>query len=120
MEVTSKQASGPVKRSRVGTVFWSAAALFVSFITTAVYLPAHVNHMGVKFVFAWVIGTLLGIAGVRIGDALRRAMKPDFIITSGGFQGVLAARIFWSIGPQFVGLLIGAVVGGSTLVGWMA
>ncbi|WP_148662185.1 hypothetical protein [Paraburkholderia phytofirmans] len=94
-------------------------AILISFMATAANMPPHTPHLALKFVFVWIAGVLLGIVGVRIGNALRRAAKPDIIITSGGLQGMLGARIFWSVGPQTVGLLIGTVVGCSTLMGWV-
>ncbi len=120
METTNNQANTPVRKNRLGTALWTIVALLISFMATGVDMPPHTQHLAIKFVFVWIAGALLGIFGVRIGNALRRAAKPDIIITSGGLQGMLGAKIFWSVGPQTVGLLIGTVVGCSTLMGWVA
>ena len=120
METSNNAVNTPVRKSRLGTALWAIIALLISFVATAADMPPHTQHLALKFVFVWIAGALLGVVGVRIGNALRRAAKPDIIITSGGLQGMLMVRIFWSIGPQAVGLLIGTVVGCSTLMGWAA
>ncbi|WP_175771975.1 hypothetical protein [Paraburkholderia phenazinium] len=120
METSNNTVNTPARKSRLGTALWTIVAILISFMVTAANMPQHTQHLALKFVFVWIAGALLGVIGVRIGNALRRAAKPDTIITSGGLQGMFMARIFWSIGPQSVGLLIGTVVGCSTLMGWVA
>jgi len=120
METSNNAVNASAQKGRLGVVLWPIIALLISFMATAANMPQHTQHLALKFVFVWIAGALLGVIGVRIGNALRRAAKPDIIITSGGLQGMLMARIFWSIGPQSVGLLIGTVVGCSTLMGWVA
>lgn len=119
METSNNAVNIPARTSRLGTVLWTIIAILISFMTTAANMPSHTQHLALKFVFVWIAGVLLGLVGVRIGNAFRRAAKPDIII-SGDLQGMLMARIFWSVGPQAVGLLIGTVVGCSTLMGWVA
>ncbi|MEW6344834.1 MAG: hypothetical protein RXR20_05015 [Paraburkholderia sp.] len=120
METSNNQVKTPARKSRLGAVLWAIIALLISFMATGADMPPHTQHLALKFVFVWIAGALLGVVGVRIGNALRRAAKPDIIITSGGLQGMLGAKIFWSVGPQIVGLLIGTVVGCSILMGWVA
>ena len=121
METTSNQTNtAPIRKSRIGTVIWVVLSLLISFMAAASGLSPRVSHAGSKFLFVWLAATLLGVIGVRIGDALRRALKPDFIVTTGGFQGLLVAKIFWSIGPQCAGLLIGTLIGCSVLWDWVA
>ena len=121
METTSNQTSTtPVRKSRIGTVIWTLLALVISFVAAASNLSPHMSHAGLKFSFVWIAATLFGVIGVQIGDALRRALKPDFIITTGGFQGLLVAKLFWWMGPQCAGLLIGSVIGGGLLWDWIA
>jgi hypothetical protein len=120
METSNNQVNTPARKSRLATALWTIVATLISFTETAVDMPPHTQHAVLKFFFVWIAGALLGVVGVRIGDALRRVAKPDIIITSGGLQGMLAARIFWSVGPQTVGLLIGTVVGSGILMGWVA
>ena len=120
METSNNAVNTPAPKSRLGAVLSTIIAVMISFMATAANMPQHSQHLALKFVFVWILGALLGIVGVRIGNALRRAAKPDIIITTGGLQGILGAKIFWSVGPQTVGLLIGTVVGCSTLMGWVA
>ncbi len=120
METSNNPVNTPAKKSRLGTALWMIVSLLISFMATAADMPPHARHLVPKLLFVWIAGALLGIVGVRIGDALRRAAKPDIIITSGGLQGILGARIFWSVGPQTVGLLIGTVAGCSILMEWVA
>lgn len=49
--------------------------------------------------------------GVWMADALRRFVMPDAIMTNGGFFDLLKARLFWTLGPQAIGLFIGTGVG---------
>ncbi|WP_124597037.1 hypothetical protein [Burkholderia stagnalis] len=108
-----------VRRSRLGTAIWIVVALVVAFFAVTVYLPPHAHLMPIKLFFLWFAGTLLGYIGVRLGDAVRRIAKPDVLVVSGGVSDALWARICWAIGPQIVGLYLGAVTGTSILVGWI-
>ena len=119
METSNNQVNNPARKSHLGALLWAIIAILISFMATGADMPQHTQHLALKFFFVWIAGALLGVAGVRIGNALRRAAKPDIII-SGGLQGMLGAKIFWSIGPQTVGLLVGTVVGCSILMDWVA
>lgn len=108
------------RRSRLGTAIWIVVALVVAFFAVAVYLPPHAYLMPLKFFFLWFAGTSLGYIGVRLGDAVRRIVKPDVLIVSGGVSDAIWARICWGIGPQIVGMYLGAVTGASILAGWIS
>ncbi|WP_186190527.1 hypothetical protein [Burkholderia gladioli] len=107
-----------VRRSRLGTAIWIVVALIVEFFAVVVYMSPHAHLMPLKFFLLWFSGTFLGYVGVRLGDAVRRIAKPDILVVSGGISDALWVRICWSIGPQIVGLYVGAVGGTSILVGW--
>ena len=109
-----------VRRSRLATAIWIVVALVVAFFAVAVYLPPHAHLMPLKFFFLWFSGTFLGYIGVRLGDAVRRIVKPDVLIVSRGVSNAIWARICWGIGPQIVGMYLGAVTGTSILAGWIA
>lgn len=49
--------------------------------------------------------------GVWTADVLRRFVMPDAIMTSGGFFDLLKARLFWTLGPQAIGLVVGTGIG---------
>ena len=67
---------------------------------------------GVKSFGPFILCFLLGWGGAIIGDFLRKALMPDMIYTRGGFVGLLKAKLFWLVGPQLIGLVIGFVVAG--------
>jgi len=86
---------------------------FVSSIIFGFMLPP--EHPGfwirLLLVIACIIGgTPCGTIGAVIGDGLRKAAKPEFIITS-GMNEILKQKIFWAVGPQFIGTIVGAGIG---------
>jgi hypothetical protein len=52
----------------------------------------------------------LSFLGCFLGNKLRLALHPDFVITS-GFMDLLKEKLFWRFGPQLVGALIGWGIG---------
>lgn len=54
--------------------------------------------------------------GALIGDFLRRLALPDSFFTSGGMIDILKTKLFWAIGPQFIGIFIGGIVGTSIIL----
>lgn len=62
----------------------------------------------------WLVLNILQLpfcfGGYSIGNALRKALHPDFVIAD-GFGGLLKEKIFWKIGPQAIGALIGFGIG---------
>lgn len=112
MDTNDVQASPPTKKaSRLATAFWTILALPIAFISVGNYVQSHHPVGPYKFVLIWLIGTLLGVLGAKIANAIRQAIRPDFVLTSGGFMELLWIKIFWSIGPQIIGLVIGSAVG---------
>lgn len=67
--------------------------------------------------FAFIVGSVLGIIGGLVGDCIRKIALPDGYITSGGIFSILKIKLFWAIGPQVVGVCIGAVVGTALVIG---
>ena len=59
---------------------------------------------GVKILFWLTIGP--GI-GMLMGNVIRKWLMPDAIFTREGTIGIFKAKIFWSIGPQCIGWLLG-------------
>ena len=62
-------------------------------------------------VFAVLVGTVLGTLFAVIADVIRRYAHPDVIITNGGFFSLIGAKLFWQVGPQVIGLVIGVFLG---------
>lgn len=52
--------------------------------------------------------TFFTTIGVVIGDAFCRFTKPDAFLSSGATD-TFKQRIFWLIGPQFIGWFIGII-----------
>ena len=67
-------------------------------------------------VFAVIVGILLGTVGALLGDALRRFARPGAFFTQGGFFSLIWIRVFWTIGPQVIGLVIGVLLGGALVL----
>lgn len=61
---------------------------------------------GVPLCIAAVIFFLLTPVAWSIGDWARRFAMPDFMLVNGGFKELFANRVFWTIGPQSIAVLI--------------
>ncbi|WON77788.1 hypothetical protein [Serratia sp. UGAL515B_01] len=61
---------------------------------------------GVKILFWLTAGPG---TGMLIGGFVRQWLMPDAIYTREGAVGIFKAKLFWSIGPQSIGWLIGVL-----------
>jgi hypothetical protein len=61
--------------------------------------------------FAILVGTGLGTICGLIGNALRKFAHPNAVWTSGGFWSLIWVKVFWRLGPQTIGLLVGTLIG---------
>jgi hypothetical protein len=68
---------------------------------------------GVGYVFWMTVGP--GI-GMTLGAAARQWLMPDSIYTRDGMVGLFKARLFWLIGPQSIGWLVGLLAVGKQLM----
>lgn len=98
-------------------LIWGGLALAFSILmvtknTAAIVLSASLMLK----IWAVVVGTGLGLAGALGGDAIRRFALPDGFFTTGGMTSMLKMRIFWSIGPQAIGVLVGSILGVSLVL----
>jgi hypothetical protein len=66
------------------------------------------------FILSNIVLIPLSFVGYLVGNALRKALHPDFVIAS-GFWGLLKERIFWRIGPQLIGAFITAFLAGGAI-----
>jgi hypothetical protein len=66
--------------------------------------------------FAFLVGSVLGLAGALIGDAIRKFAAPDMVFTS-GMGSLIWQKVFWLIGPQTIGCIIGIALGASLVLG---
>ena len=103
-------------------VCWCLLALIISIIVGAISEPKDAGfwRRTALIVVGIVGGTPLGTIGALIGSFLRKIAAPDFIMTSQGMSGLLKERIFWAIGPQSIGMLIGTLLGCYLTVGKLA
>lgn len=68
---------------------------------------------GMGYLF-WI--TLGPGAGMTLGAFLRQWLMPDSIYTTDGMGGLLKARLFWLVGPQSIGWLVGLMMVGKQLM----
>lgn len=106
--------SNEIKTSAISQsiVMWAIAAFILAIIMCTFNNSAMVLRAGffAKF-FAVFLGTVLGLGGALIGDALRKFAQPTSYYTSGGFFSLIWMKVFWICGPQVIGLGIGVAVG---------
>ena len=96
---------------------WGIAAIALAiFSVTSNTSPLVLGASTAAKVFAVIVGILLGTVGALLGDALRRFARPSEFFTQGGFFSLIWIRVFWAIGPQVVGLVIGVLLGGALVL----
>ncbi|WP_022964097.1 hypothetical protein [Halopseudomonas pelagia] len=96
---------------------WGIAATALAiFSVTSNTSPLVLGASTAAKVFAVLLGVILGIAGALLGDALRRFARPSAVFTQGGFFSLIWIRVFWAIGPQVIGLVIGVFVGAALVL----
>ena len=96
---------------------WAIAALVLAFLFVFKnHAPALLIASTLAKIGASLLGALLGFIGVMIGDAIRRFAQPDAFFTSGGMGSILKTKIFWLVGPQFIGLIIGIAIGAAIVI----
>jgi len=93
-------------------VLWGAVALVVAIVFCTANNSAMVLGAGFSAkLLAILIGTLFGWVGAMIGDALRKIAQPDAVFTSGGLLQLAGLKLFWKIGPQSIGVVLGVALG---------
>ena len=97
---------------------WGIAALALAvFVCTFNTSPMVLGASLMAKIFAIAVGTVLGLAGALIGDAIRKFAHPDAVFTTGGALSLIWIRLFWLFGPQTIGLGVGTVLGASLVLG---
>lgn len=76
------------------------------------FYPDPNNHLGFfgNLLF-FILGSGLGYLGALVGDMLRKFVMPEFVFTSGGFGQLFKTKLFWLIGPQCIGIIVGVFTG---------
>ncbi len=89
-------------------IVWGIAAIALSIVScTVTNSPLVLSASLFAKIAAVSAGFVAGTVCALIGDALRRAVHPDIVITNGGFFSLLWTKLFWAVGPQLIGLFIG-------------
>ena len=106
----SQSSEGDLTQLQKTAILWTVIAFILAIVIT-VYNndPAVISAGFFKKAFAIIVGTALGVAGAMIGDVIRRYAQPSFFLTGGGVWAILKIKVFWAIGPQTIGVLLGAV-----------
>jgi hypothetical protein len=96
---------------------WGVAAVVIAI------LGVTFNHSAMVFgasffmkCLAAVVGAAMGLAGALLGDAIRKFAHPDAVFTSGGMFSLIGIKLFWLLGPQTIGLLVGVGLGCSLVL----
>lgn len=91
---------------------WGVTSLALAIVMVVYNTAAMVLSAGFfAKLFAVIVGTVLGLIGALIGDAIRKFAHPDAVWTSGGFFSLIGIKLFWLLGPQLIGLAIGVATG---------
>lgn len=94
-----------------GVLGWGLAAIVFGIF--AVADNNSVMVLGAGFFakcFAALVGMVTGFIGAMIGDSIRRFARPDIVFTS-GISSLIGIKLFWLLGPQLIGLVVGAFIG---------
>ena len=93
-------------------IIWGIAALILAILSCTFNSSAMVLRAGFfAKLFAVIVGTASGTAGALIGDAIRKFAHPDAVFTGGGMLSLIWIKVFWKVGPQVIGLVIGVMLG---------
>lgn len=91
---------------------WAIAAIILSILAVTFNNSAMVLGAGffMKFL-AVIVGSVVGLIGALLGDAIRKFAHPDAVFTNGGLFQLVWIKVFWLLGPQLIGLVLGAFLG---------
>jgi len=124
-EIGNANVSNEVRNKNIVLVVWAIISFFVS---TVIFILIFINKMGISnyltsesftgstevkiieitsmsIFLAAIISFLCSFLAAIIGNVLRKIAKPQYIISS-GMTDILSAKLFWSVGPQFMGVII--------------
>ncbi|MDH0897617.1 MULTISPECIES: hypothetical protein [unclassified Pseudomonas] len=96
---------------------WGVASVVLSILMITFNHSAMVLGAGffMKFL-AFIAGAVMGLVGALIGDAIRRFAQPDAVYTTGGALHLIWLKLFWLLGPQVIGLILGIALGSSLVL----
>lgn len=98
-------------------VIWAGLAAVLAILMCTVNSSAMVLRAGFFLkLIAIVVGAVLGLVGAVLGDAIRKFAQPDAVFTSGGMLQLIWVKVFWKVGPQLIGLVLGVALGTSLVL----
>lgn len=98
-------------------LIWAGLALALAILMCTVNSSALVLRAGFFLkLIAIIVGAVLGLIGALLGDAIRKFAQPDAVFTSGGMLQLIWVKVFWKIGPQVIGLVLGVALGTSLVL----
>lgn len=96
---------------------WAGLAVIVAILMCTVNSSAMVLRAGFFLkLMAIVVGAVLGLVGAVLGDAIRKFAQPDAVFTLGGMLQLIWVKVFWKVGPQVIGLVLGVALGTSLVL----
>lgn len=102
---------GSLKVSPTVIGWGGASIVFTIFALSVSVSPAVLGAGFMAKVIAGIVGSAFGLAGALLGNSLRKFFKPDAVFTTDGVANLVWLKIFWAIGPQVIGLVIGWALG---------
>lgn len=98
-------------------VIWAGLAVVLAILMCTVNSSAMVLRAGFFLkLIAIVVGAVFGLVGAVLGDAIRKFAQPDAVFTSGGMLQLIWVKVFWKVGPQVIGLVLGVALGTSLVL----
>lgn len=98
-------------------LIWSATVFIITIFVVWNAGPPTFQPAGFfAKLFAVILGTVFGVGGVVIGDVARKFARPDAFFSS-GMVDTIQTKLFWMLGPQLIGMVIGIRVGIEIVIG---
>lgn len=98
-------------------LIWASLAVILAIVMCTFNSSAMVVRAGFfAKLIAVVVGSVLGLVGAMLGDAIRKYAHPDAVFMTGGILQFIWIKVFWQIGPQVIGLVLGVVLGASLVL----
>ena len=93
------------RSGKTGSFFFNNIAGIITAIIMTI-----IGCLATESVAGIILALPLSFIGYIVGNKIRIALHPDFVIAD-GFMGLLKEKIFWRYVPQLIGAFLGAVFG---------
>ena len=115
------QSNGTPSALSQALIFYAVVSVIAAFIHAYTYDGIVSQRVVIQVTFwvragMFITGSIGGTIGMAIGRIVRDWVRPDFIVTGDGMKGLVKARLFWAIGPQLIGMLVGLFLLSSTFI----